>query len=236
MMVKQSYVETLSVNFLFLIAFSLSVSQWAQAVGKHQKCCQNGKERTTDRCLQPALCEQSKWSWWVDLNCLHWLTHSFISACLFHYFFVICRGLKALNQLRRWLSRLKLSKLKRSPKKSSQKSWMRYWSKMLLTDVFLFALYVYNSCVAFHRVRPSTPSRCWRKVTRQTFQRKARLWAAGTLVPWRMELSSTPISPHVWLNLTPYIHTPPKITIVTKCSSSTHNVCFICCFFNPHPI
>lgn len=147
---------------------------------------------------------------WFELSALtDKLIHEWMSV--FRYFFVICRGSKAQNQLKKWPSRLKLSKLKRSPKKSRQKSWTRYWSKMMLTDVFLFALHVYNSCVAFHRVRPSTPSRCWRKVIRQTFQRKARLWAVGILVPWRMELFLTPTFPQVWLNLTPYIHTPPKV-------------------------
>lgn len=114
---RNNYFElSLSLYFMFL------VPQWTQAAGKHKKCRQNSKERTADCRIQSTLWEQSEYchtsvvflryykrqAWCKVCNCL---------SCL--------RDSKGQSQLKRWHSRLKLWKLKRSPKRSRLKLWTR---------------------------------------------------------------------------------------------------------------
>lgn len=73
---------------------------------------------------------------------------------------------------------------------------MRYCSDVLKGSFALQTVCAESFCVP-HRAPLSTPSRCWKRATRQTSQRKETLWAAGTLDPWRMALCSTPIFPQV---------------------------------------
>lgn len=132
----RSYVTARDVVFFFprLITFFLFlVPERAQTVGKYQKCCQNGEERAARHCLQPALWEQSEWC-----CCFVVLFFSFVSVlffvvvvgCFFLFFddfcCPMCRGSKAQNQRKNSQSRSKQSKLRRSPKRSRQRWWMRY--------------------------------------------------------------------------------------------------------------
>lgn len=63
-------------------------------------------------------------------------------------------------------------------------------------------LFIHHCFITPLRVLQSTPNQCWRKAIRQTSQRRATLWAAGTRVPWRMEPSLTPMFPQVWARCT----------------------------------
>lgn len=96
------------------------------------------RPKKTSSSLPTTSCSRAKWVIiMIVFVFLHYVLISCICACSFvqiptvicecsSSFFSMCRGLKARNQWRKSLSRWKLSKSKRSPKKSRQRWWTRY--------------------------------------------------------------------------------------------------------------
>lgn len=191
-------------NLLSHVSFSMSTSCWetSKTLPRQQR---------KNNWLLPTI-SSSKAKWVMRLE----------SALYWHYFWhfstnkpndsivksLICSSFSPLQRFKgtepveEVTEQVKAVKIEEKPKEVKAE----VVEEVLLQHVDLFWFVFLRTvtkctCIAFLRVLPSTPSRCWKRATRQTFRRKARQWAAGTRVPWRMALYLTQMFPQVWLNV-----------------------------------
>lgn len=116
---------------------------------------------------------------------------SFVPVVCFDDFCLpICRGLKAQNQRKNSQSRSKRSKLKRSPKRSRQRWWMRYLlgDDAAATGCLLCLVYTpvltHGPCVALSQGPPKYTKAILKKGDKTNFPKKGdtvSCWYTGSL-------------------------------------------------------